>query len=170
MLINLLTVTVIASSIVKYLLDLANDFVRICLRLHSYEQGGGVRWAALLTCSAFLGVDVVLVAFGALFVARGVERGEEHDVVVVLSLFGEVRHHAGRNADVQDHVTWRVEMIDIKIIEYLQHDYILTWTPYEPLILCLSCNKWSCGTYKNCWKIWNALILYLIRQSYVGQY
>ena len=29
---------------------------------------------------------------------------------------------------------------------------------YEPLILCFSCNKWSCGTYQNCWKEWNALI------------
>ena len=26
------------------------------------------------------------------------------------------------------------------------------------LILCLSCNKWSCGTYENCWIEWNALI------------
>ena len=26
-------------------------------------------------------------------------------------------------------------------MEYLQYDYILTWTAYEPLILCLSCNK-----------------------------
>ena len=44
-------------------------------------------------------------------------------------------------------------------MENLQHDYILTWTAYEPLILCLSCNEWSCGTYyQNCWKEWNALI------------
>ena len=43
-------------------------------------------------------------------------------------------------------------------MEYLQRDYILTWIAYEPLILCLSCNKWSCGTYQNCWKEWNALI------------
>ena len=43
-------------------------------------------------------------------------------------------------------------------MEYLQHDYILTWTAYEPLILWLSCNKWSCGTYQNCWTEWNALI------------
>ena len=33
-------------------------------------------------------------------------------------------------------------------MEYLQHDYILTWTAYEPLILCLSRNKWSCGIYQ----------------------
>ena len=33
-------------------------------------------------------------------------------------------------------------------MEYL-HDYILTWTAYEPLILCVSCNKWSCGTVLN---------------------
>ena len=43
-------------------------------------------------------------------------------------------------------------------MEYLQHDYILTWTAYKPLILCLFCNKWSCGTYQNRWKKWNALI------------
>ena len=43
-------------------------------------------------------------------------------------------------------------------MEYLQHDYILTWTAYKPLISCLSCNKWSCGTYQNCWKELNALI------------
>ena len=42
--------------------------------------------------------------------------------------------------------------------EYLQHDKILTLTPCEPLILCLSCSKWSCGTYQNCWKEWNAVI------------
>ena len=34
----------------------------------------------------------------------------------------------------------------------------MTWTAYEPLILCLSCDKWYCGTYQNCWKEWNALI------------
>ena len=34
----------------------------------------------------------------------------------------------------------------------------MTWTAYEPLILCLSCDEWSCGTYQNCWKEWNALI------------
>ena len=34
----------------------------------------------------------------------------------------------------------------------------MTWSAYEPLILCLSCDKWSCGTYQNCWKEWNALI------------
>ena len=28
-------------------------------------------------------------------------------------------------------------------MEYLQHNYILTWTAYEPLILCLFCNEWS---------------------------
>ena len=43
-------------------------------------------------------------------------------------------------------------------MEYLQLDKILTWTPYEPLIICLSCNKWSCGTYQNFWKEWNAVI------------
>ena len=43
-------------------------------------------------------------------------------------------------------------------MEYLQHDKILTSTPYEPLILCLSCNKWSCGTYQNFWKEWNDVI------------
>ena len=43
-------------------------------------------------------------------------------------------------------------------MEYLQHDYMLMWTASEPLILCLSCNKWSCGAYQNSWKEWNALI------------
>ena len=43
-------------------------------------------------------------------------------------------------------------------MEYLQHDYILTWTLYEPLSLCLSCNKWSCGIYQTCWKEWNAVL------------
>ena len=42
-------------------------------------------------------------------------------------------------------------------MEYLQHDYILKWTAYEPLILWLSCKKWSCGTYQDCWKEWYAL-------------
>ena len=42
-------------------------------------------------------------------------------------------------------------------MEYLQHDYMLTWTAFEPFNLCLSCNKWSC-TYQNCWNEWNALI------------
>ena len=42
---------------------------------------------------------------------------------------------------------------------YLQHDYILTWTAYDPLILCLSCNKWSYVVlYQNCWKERNAVI------------
>ena len=35
---------------------------------------------------------------------------------------------------------------------------ICSMTTYEPLILCLSCNKWSCGTYQNCWKEWNTRI------------
>ena len=45
-------------------------------------------------------------------------------------------------------------------MEYLQHDYILTWTASEsePFILCLSGNKWSCGTYQKCRKEWNALL------------
>ena len=43
-------------------------------------------------------------------------------------------------------------------MEYLQHDYMLTWTTFEPFILCLSCNKWSCDTYQKCWKEWKALI------------
>ena len=69
-------------------------------------------------------------------------------------------------------------------IEYLQHDFILTKLPtkYEPLILCLSCNKWSCGTYQNFWKEWNALIWqrcvqrinilskYRHKNAYLGQY
>ena len=33
-------------------------------------------------------------------------------------------------------------------MEYLQHDSTLTWTAFEPFILCLSCKKWSCGTYQ----------------------
>ena len=32
---------------------------------------------------------------------------------------------------------------------HLQHDYILTWTAYEPLILCLSCNNEVFGTHEN---------------------
>ena len=32
-------------------------------------------------------------------------------------------------------------------MEYLQ-DHMLTSTAFEPFILCLSCNKWSCGTYE----------------------
>ena len=39
-----------------------------------------------------------------------------------------------------------------------EHDYMLKWTASEPLILCLSCNKWSCGAYQTSWKEWNALI------------
>ena len=75
-------------------------------------------------------------------------------------------------------------IIGLKIIwSTMQHDYILTWTAYEPFILCLSCNKWSCGTYQHCWKEWNALIRQRCyrestycqstdteRHNYVGQY
>ena len=60
--------------------------------------------------------------------------------------------------NLQKNETINIHQLKIIIMEYLQHDYILTWTAYEPLMSCLSCNKWSCGTYQNCWKEWNALI------------
>ena len=34
-------------------------------------------------------------------------------------------------------------------MEYLQHEYIVTWTAFEPLIFFVSCiNKFSCGIIK----------------------
>ena len=52
-----------------------------------------------------------------------------------------------------DTLNWRFK----DNMEYLQHDMNCLHM-YEPLILCLSCDKWSCGTYQNRWKEWNALI------------
>ena len=55
---------------------------------------------------------------------------------------------------------WTIYFMFKDNMEYLQHDYMLTWVTFEPFTLCLSWNKWSCGTYQNCWKEWNALIRY----------
>ena len=43
-------------------------------------------------------------------------------------------------------------------MEYLRHDYMLIWIASEPLIVCLSCNEWRCGTYQYSWNEWNVLI------------
>ena len=68
-------------------------------------------------------------------------------------------------------------------MEYLQHEYMWTWAAFEPFILCLSCNKWSCQWYlskllkrmKCCYSTKmlqriNMQSNYLHRKAYVGQY
>ena len=80
-------------------------------------------------------------------------------------------------------VTWRLKHNipgqEFRPIFFITHHFILQawnflkiiWStcimttcwhelPFEPFIICLSCNKWSCGTYmyQNCWKGWNGLI------------